>query len=578
MSYHDPHHDDLDDLERRLRGIEPTEIDWARPPAPQVKWTVALVWLLFGAGLLFWNLGAYGLWSDEADTLLFAQGVWRTGDTSAVVGDNVYLYRNGMLLRDLHNRATPPLGYYVLAPWVGMAGSSPLVARLPFALCGLLMLALMILWLERSRASLSMWLVAPLASLTSVSFFLYCRQSRYYALAMLGSLLVVWAYGNYRGQTRQGLALLVASLALLGSQYLNFVALALALAVDYAIWQRHSFAWSRRQTACWLLPLMIAAAVMFWRWSSPQVDTTLAPATDSWLVQRVTLFYWQLRDMNTSEQLNLLLLLLAPLVGLFTADRGLLRWPLGIVVYTLAIALFSPQATHLTRQADVRYLAPVILANLFVSTRLLAALVHALGPRALAFPPLLLSSNATHLLAALILTPALGWGGLLSEFTRSLRVTPWEFLVELSSPRPTASTEVSRWLRAHVRPGESVWVVPSEETYPHMAQAPHAIYAWQLDDHRPPGQFEALPPIHFFLRQNVDTIVVYGPFEDERFATLLAELAEHGAPYDKTDRLEIFWRDDIRPELHQHRFRPFREFDRRTEMIAIYRRRGAASP
>ncbi|HSV14981.1 MAG TPA: hypothetical protein VLI90_12045, partial [Tepidisphaeraceae bacterium] len=64
--------------------------------------------------LIFARLGHYPLWDDEAITAMTARAVWRTGDTSARVDDhNLLAYRNGLLLRDLKDRFTPPLQFYL---------------------------------------------------------------------------------------------------------------------------------------------------------------------------------------------------------------------------------------------------------------------------------------------------------------------------------------------------------------------------------------------------------------------------------------------------------------------------------
>src|SRR5688572_30746883 len=76
--------------------------------------------LVASAALLFSGLGRYALWEDEAVTALHAQGVWRTGDTTAVVGRNVVGYRAGSPLSGLRERYTPPLACYMAAPFVGL--------------------------------------------------------------------------------------------------------------------------------------------------------------------------------------------------------------------------------------------------------------------------------------------------------------------------------------------------------------------------------------------------------------------------------------------------------------------------
>lgn len=158
--------------------------------------------LLVAATLLFWRLGHYGFWCDEAQTALAAKGILRTGDTSAVVDHNVVAYRGGILLKDLHERSTPPLPAYVTALVMAVAGEDTGWLRFPFALCGLVCVGLLIRWLWRLRADKPTWLLMSLAILGNVAFLLYCRQCRYYAPAILASLGIVYVYLNWDGRRR----------------------------------------------------------------------------------------------------------------------------------------------------------------------------------------------------------------------------------------------------------------------------------------------------------------------------------------------------------------------------------------
>ena len=84
--------------------------DSTTPTAPPwVRWTVASAVLVVSSTLLFARLGHYALWDDEAITALTSKSVWQTGDTGATFGHNILAYRNGLLLRDMKDRATPPL-------------------------------------------------------------------------------------------------------------------------------------------------------------------------------------------------------------------------------------------------------------------------------------------------------------------------------------------------------------------------------------------------------------------------------------------------------------------------------------
>ncbi len=124
-----------------------------RPAGLGLWMPLSIVVLVLSCGLIFFRLGHYLLWVDEADTALFARGVARTGDTSAMIDHNLYVYYLGGLLKNLHGRYQPPLPYYLAAPFVGTSGTGSLWPRIPFAICGLLSVALMLYWMYRSRLS-----------------------------------------------------------------------------------------------------------------------------------------------------------------------------------------------------------------------------------------------------------------------------------------------------------------------------------------------------------------------------------------------------------------------------------------
>src|SRR5579871_6565028 len=135
--------------------------------------------LVFGSlPLLFVNLGHHPLWGDEAVTALLGEGVWQTGDTSAVLGHNVLFFANGRHLTPrLVNRHEPPLQFY-LAALCGLFPGNASVARLPFALCSWLALVIIAYWLWRDASDPWTAVLVSLGLLTSLAFFAYARQCR----------------------------------------------------------------------------------------------------------------------------------------------------------------------------------------------------------------------------------------------------------------------------------------------------------------------------------------------------------------------------------------------------------------
>ena len=72
------------------------------------RYLLTIFIFLFSIFLLFYNLGHYALWDDEADTALFGLSIWRIGDTYALIDNNLIAHTNGKELKNLYNRYIPP--------------------------------------------------------------------------------------------------------------------------------------------------------------------------------------------------------------------------------------------------------------------------------------------------------------------------------------------------------------------------------------------------------------------------------------------------------------------------------------
>jgi hypothetical protein len=140
------------------------------------------------------------LWCDEVDTAMYARGIARTGDTSAVIDHNLYAFRGGSCLVDLRGRYMPPASFYLAAPFVGRQGTGAFWPRFPFAVCGLVSIALVLFWMGRDGASTLFWTLMSVGLVTNVSMFLYFRQCRYFGLAALLSLSVAYCYLHWDGR------------------------------------------------------------------------------------------------------------------------------------------------------------------------------------------------------------------------------------------------------------------------------------------------------------------------------------------------------------------------------------------
>lgn len=507
-----------------------------------MKWVLTIIVLAVSAIFIFARLGRYALWDDEAITALTAKGVWSTGDTSATLGDNVLAYRNGLLLRNMKDRATPPLQFYLAAPFVGLRPDSALAARLPFAICGLGTIAIMLWWLHRDGASMTAWIMTALAILGNVSLFLFSRQARYYGLATLLAIAIAYCYLHVR--SRAGLVVYcILSATLLAANYLAFAAVTVMLLVDYALFGRRRFAVRGWNWAALLGPQILLGAVIVSIWNPLRIAEPRGQDF-SWLKWHATLLWWNLRDLNACEFGSGAVLLAAPFVWRLSRSAWLLRAIIALAVGLLVISSLTPQNPSNSGLADVRYLSFLI-------------------PLCIAIGVLTILPLATFSRAAAIALAGIAFGSNLLNFSfvpkAPVRSTVWCYVRELIHPVPEPYTPVAQWIRENVKPGESIVVLPSHMMYPLMFHAPKPIYGWQLDNPAP-DELAHLPAIHRKLVVPPDYVVAFGPWN-----------VESSEPrYELIQRIDVHFRDLYRPELFWRVFEPPPP-DPRTDGVFIYR-------
>ena len=506
--------------------------------------------------LLFARLGHYALWGDEAGTALVAKGVLRTFDTSALVDDhNIFADDNGNQLRNLHERYVPPLQSYLAAPSLAVFGQeSAWAARLPFALCGLATIILILWWAWREEVRWEFGLLLGMGLVCNVSLLLYSRQCRYYSAALLCSVAVAWLYLRWNGR-RGGLVAMAGLLScLLALNYLNYIALCVCLAADYAVWGRRE---RRLAVPDWLWLLLIQAVVgviVFCIWN-PFALRGGVPEPSNWLVNKLTLFWWNWRDLNRCEFGALVLLVLAPLLYPWLRDRWLLRAPLALLIYVAATTLCSPQQVDITSDADVRYLVPVIPLCIAIGMLTLCTLTRKVPWVAIPLGVLAFGTNSFQ-------------GGPLAYC--GFRSTLANYIGELINPPGDPYMVTARWINEHVRNGESVWALPNPAPYPLMFHAPKAIYAWQLTEPAEP-QFALLPPIHFQKRKAPDYVIAFGPGLTEMVNTL-RDWNRPEVQYEQVAMIDHFWGNVYSPELYWRTFKPVTNYNRKTEAIYVFKR------
>jgi len=519
-----------------------TDNSAASAPTSSARWLAQglALWLLM-ACLILTRLGAGAFWDDEANTALFAHNLWHHGDLWAARGPNLIAYSSGIELKELGgklvNRAMPPLAYVLAAPFVGTLGLSEGAARLPFALCALLTVALLLRWLRRDGADRRLFLLFAVALISHVSLILYARQCRYYAAAMLAATGLAYTYAHWDGRWPRVAIMSLASSLLFGFHYLSMVAVNVCMLVDYALWQRRSRPAGWPFWLAYMLPQLLICGWIWQNFAPPDKPLNLDSFSPDWWSRNLGMFWRSFRDLNRAQFVPLPLLVICPILGWRNRRPALVRLFVSTLVYSATIACLAPEVLSPNVMTPLRHYAPAIALYLMLGVLCLYELTRSIPRLSL---PLALMAYLSSLSTGRFL---LGEG---------VQCHLWLYLNELRCPPENNYSLVGDWINAHVAAGSSIWVQPHYACYPLMHRAPKAIYAWQFV--RPTGDFN-LAPIHQFGARWPDYIIRIGPPTPQmvRVGQLLRQ--DSGVTYVSVATLGRDWREGLvtaRPELWSH--------------------------
>jgi 4-amino-4-deoxy-L-arabinose transferase-like glycosyltransferase len=530
-------------------------------PDSILNYAVPLSVILLSAVMLFARLGHYAIWDDEAMIALSAKGILRTGDTSVLIDHNINAFRNGLLVRDLCDRSTPPLSAYLAAASMSVFGENTWALRFPFALFGLATVALVMSWALKDKASTQAQILIGMGLLCNVSLILYSRQCRYYAPTVFFTVAVVWCCLHWRGSRRSLFEIAGLSVLLFAANYFSYVALYACIAFDYLVWGRKE---KNLKFPDWLslfVPQVILCAGIALHWNPLGTKFGEYVQKNSFS-ERVTLFFWNLRDMNQCEFCIALLLLIAAALAIVKKDTRMARGTVAILIYVILITAMSPQLLAQTSVADIRYLVPLIplciVLEVFVIRTLAGTFFH------WAVIPVALLAFGTNLLNG---GPWLWHGSRTTTYLSSIG----NYVSELISPPQDPYTVTALWINRNVASGESIYVVPDYMVYPLIFHAPRPVYAWQLEGNNQDPQYRGLPDIHFKGRLMPDYIIVFGPMVQDITRELKMAAAERGLVYEQVAKLDCFWQDMFRPELFWRTFTPIKKYNRNLEAIYVFK-------
>jgi len=392
------------------------------------------------AVLLLANLDNGYLWQDEAETAVLARHTLRFGYPRLFDGRSwveVTWLQPGPGDSWVYS---PWLPFYILAGVFAVAGESTWVARLPFALCGLLSALLTWRLARRLTPDRTVQRLSVALLVCSVPFLLHMRQCRYYAMVTALMLALCLAYLAFLRDPRTRRAWAVAGLLVLlfHTNFGTFIPACAAVLAHQARWGSRA---SRRQALRMALPVL--ALTLPWALLHARAEFIGA---FSWARAADHLEYYV---RVTNKHLIPLAAMLAGTGALLLVRRRsrvpavplpppAVCWFLALVVAAQGAFLLLPDQRHL------RYLIPVLPVLLLVEASWLAAWLRCRRPAGVALIGLAL------------------WTTVLQ--TMHPRVPLADFLDELTHRYTGPMEGVVGYLRAHGAAGQSVKIPYDDRT------------------------------------------------------------------------------------------------------------------
>ncbi len=427
-------------------------VEATQPARGEIQPRRSTLIITYGAlGLLFvfsffHNLDQRLLWGDEAETADLALNILRGGVPMQSDGRNtISLY--GPAIDSGHGGVwtwSPWLQEYVCAASMKIFGNTTWAARAPFTLVSLIAgvwLATILFRLYRSHTLTALFLTLYG---TCTPLLLHARQCRYYGLLMLSS--VVLAAGFLRlGKTRDWRGSLLITLGLTLQFYSNYMLVPGslgALGLSVLILRRNRSAILGATVSVVAFAVLALPWVLFAEPWKQQGD-----ALDAGGFLRGLAFY-------------------APEI-----QHHIIAWPIAIVMVTALVKIVHARRNAASRDVSDFYVFAVIsiLSSLFtlslVSVRFFRYLTPTL-PLLLAAASVAIASVIPWRWAQIAVVLAVVSSNALSMFPRDPR-HPFSmpfvaFAHSITHPYDDRFRAVLTYLRAHSKPGQSVWVGDSE--------------------------------------------------------------------------------------------------------------------
>ncbi|MDA2916238.1 glycosyltransferase family 39 protein [Nitrospinae bacterium AH_259_B05_G02_I21] len=544
---------------------------------------VAVLILVASGYLTFTGLDNTYFWDDEAEMGIVARNFLSTGQLTAWDGRNLFAPRNGKTLTRELTVNEPPLSSLVTALSFRLLGISTWAARFPFAIAGLATLFVFAMILREEFGTQSWLWVYALGSLAlSVTFLLFIRQCRYYALSLLFSSLTYYAYRKCLA-TRHLLWFIIvgiSSILLFFSNYLVGGAFLGSLTILHLVFHRKSFSiidWGKMALSVTIFAgATVPYGVTHSIWYRP---AQIMGPPEPWLARKLTVLWWNLIDIDRISALPWVTVVLLTFLLILRRERKLgritLEWAIVGLGNVIIVALTSPQPTNVPTVADVRYLIaslPFFAGFTGVFIWLLHQWKKPLGPVMLAA---LLCSNVftinmldNRIIGGMTIIKGARW--LLPAYIR-----------EVHNNYPTSIAVASNFLNKNARQDDLVYVLPSEYNWPLLFYVGEKIKLCCFLNEKSPLSKEDMRKLQaplFIDEHYPDWVVVFGA-HPEALKMVRAFSRPHlrglqvvNFNYQLVQTLDAYWRQTQRPELFWHSFGPKTDFDRDRLGVYIFRR------
>ncbi|MGW8258129.1 MAG: hypothetical protein ACWGMZ_11635, partial [Thermoguttaceae bacterium] len=360
------------------------------------------------------------------------------------------------------------------------------------------------------------------------------------------------------GRAWEYAAIVIFSILLLGSNYLSYAALYVALACDWLFFTRRRFQLKFGQLAMLLAPQIILGMIVVWIYNPIAAGVVPNSSERNLFLDKLTLLWWNIRDLNNGEFCVGILILAVPFLYLWTRNTWLLRGMIALICYVLAVVIITPQPVAITYGGDIRYLVPLIPLCIGLSTMVIVWTTRNSWAPALLLAVLIFATNV----------PNHPFSFQTDDYSAQWCSPPLDFICELWSPKQTSIAEVVEWIEKNLHEGDSVWVLPDDKEAALMYHAPKPTYAWHLS-YPPTQQFAKLPSIHFFEMGLPDYFLIFGPYR-KAAEKEVAKLKNIGIHYKLVISFDIFWDERTRPELAWRRPKLLTKFNRQLEAVYVY--------